>query len=115
MRGRTPRDLLTPAVLHILMALATRPLHGLGIKDQVEERTEGRLRLGAGTLYEAIHRMEADGWIVEDPDHPDAAGKRRVYRLAPLGRERMEEELRRLDSVVRYARDHELLPDGGAP
>lgn len=114
-RRRTPRDLLTPAALHILMAVASRPLHGLGIKDDVEERTGGRLRLGPGTLYEAIHRMEADGWIAEVRDHPDAEGKRRVYRLTPAGRRRMEEELRRLEAVVRYARDHALLPDRGAP
>ena len=115
MGGKTPRDLLTPAALHILMALASGPRHGLGIKDDVEERTDGRLRLGAGTLYEAIHRMAADGWISEDPDHPEAEGRRRVYRLTSVGRKRMEEELRRLDEVVRYARDHELLPERGAP
>lgn len=112
-RESTPRELLTPAALHILMALASRPLHGLGIKDDVEERTAGRLRLGPGTLYEAIHRMEADGWIEEVHDHPDAEGRRRVYRLSAAGRERMQEELRRLDAVVRYARDHALLPDEG--
>lgn len=114
-KGRkTPRDLLTPATLHILMAVARRPLHGLAIKDDVEERTGGRLRLGPGTLYEAIHRMEADGWIVEAPDHPDAEGKRRVYRITPTGRERMEDELRRLDAVVRFARENMLLGEGEA-
>ena len=110
-RKRTPRDLLTPAALHILMALARQDLHGMAVKDDVEGRTGGRLRLGPGTLYEAIHRMEADGWIAEVPDHPAAEGKRRVYRITAAGRRVMEEELRRLAAVVRFARDEDLLPE----
>lgn len=113
-RKKTPRDLLTPAALHILLALARGELHGMAVKDDVEARTGGRLRLGPGTLYEAIHRMEADGWISEVTAHPDAAGKRRVYRITPAGRRVMEDELRRLDAVVRFARDHALLPEGEA-
>lgn len=110
-RKRTPRELPTPAALHILLALARRDLHGLAIKDDVEARTGGRLRLGPGTLYEAVHRLEGAGWIVEVPDHPDAEGKRRIYRITDRGRGVMEDELRRLDAVVRFARDHALLPE----
>lgn len=108
---------MTPATLHILLALAREDLHGYGIKRDVEDRTEGRLRLGPGTLYEAVHRLEADGWIeeVEGPEETD--GKRKVYRLRPEGRAAMEDELRRLASIVAYARDERLLPgrmpDGG--
>jgi DNA-binding PadR family transcriptional regulator len=49
----------------MLMALAREDLHGYGTKQKVEARTRGRLRLGPGTLYEGIHRMEAAGWIRE--------------------------------------------------
>ncbi|MDH3223994.1 MAG: helix-turn-helix transcriptional regulator, partial [Gemmatimonadota bacterium] len=63
--ARTPRDLLTPAALHILMALSREDRHGYGIKKAVEEQTAGRMRLGPGTLYEGIHRMESSGWIEE--------------------------------------------------
>lgn len=110
MTRRTPRDLLTPAALHMLMALAREDLHGYGIKHDVEERTEGRLRLGPGTLYEAIHRMEADGWI-EEVTGPGDDAKRKYYHLTEAGRAVMEEELRRLDRILRFARQEALLPD----
>jgi DNA-binding PadR family transcriptional regulator len=110
-RIRSPRELLTPAALHMLMVLAREDLHGYGIKQEVETRTDGRLRLGPGTLYEGIHRMEAAGWIRETGASDDPSGKRRVYRLTPSGRRVMEEELERLAEVVRFARAEELLPE----
>jgi DNA-binding PadR family transcriptional regulator len=106
---KTPRDLLTPAALHMLLALARGDLHGLGIKQDVEARTGGKLRLGPGTLYEAIHRMEADGWITEIPDAEDA--RRKVYRLTRRGRAVMLDEVRRLDEIVRFATDEVLSAD----
>ena len=62
---KNPRDLLTPAALHILLSMATEDLHGYAIKRAIAERTGGALSLGPGTLYEAIHRMAGDGWITE--------------------------------------------------
>ena len=109
-RTRSPRELLTPAALHMLMALAREDLHGYGIKQKVEARTAGRLRLGPGTLYEGIHRMEAAGWIRE-MDAPGDPSTRKVYRLTLVGRRVMEEELERLAEVVRVARSEELLPE----
>lgn len=103
--GKTPSDLLTPAVLHILLALASEDLHGYGIQSSVEERTGGRLRLGPGTLYEAIHRLDADGWIEELP----GGGRKRVYRLTGVGRAAMQQELRRLEEIVEGARQAHLL------
>jgi DNA-binding PadR family transcriptional regulator len=105
-KTRNPRDLLTPAALHILISLAEDDLHGYAIKHAVEERTGGRLSLGPGTLYEAIHRMAADDWIVELP----AAGRRRVYQLTADGKRVLDEELKRLDEIVSYARDADLMP-----
>jgi DNA-binding PadR family transcriptional regulator len=103
---RNPSDLLTPAALQILLSLAAGELHGYGIKRDVEERTGGGMVLGPGTLYEAIHRMEAGGWI-EEVEGGDA--RRRVYRLTPSGRRVLDDELRRLDAIVRYARAEELI------
>jgi DNA-binding PadR family transcriptional regulator len=105
-RQRNPRDLLTPAALHILITLASEDLHGYGIKHAVEERTEGRLSLGPGTLYEAIHRMAADGWISE----VESAGRRRVYRITRVGKGILNDELERLDAIVTHARGADLLP-----
>lgn len=110
-KTRNPSDLLTPAALHILLSLAASDLHGYGIKRDVEERTEGSLVLGPGTLYEAIHRMEADGWI-EEVVGDDA--RRRVYRLTSAGRRVLDDELRRLEAIVRYAEAERLLGGEGA-
>lgn len=104
---QTPSDLLTPAVLHILLALAGEDLHGYGIQSSVEERTGGRLRLGPGTLYEAIHRLDDDGWIEELP----GGGRKRVYRLTEAGRAAMRQELRRMEEIVEGARRADLLED----
>lgn len=102
---RSPRDLLTPAALHILLTLSQGERHGLGIKAAVEERTGGRLRLGPGTLYEAVHRMHDDGWIEE----LEASGRRRVYTLTPEGRTVLRDELARLRDIVEFARSADLI------
>jgi DNA-binding PadR family transcriptional regulator len=110
---RNPRELLTPGVLHILLSLAEGPRHGYGIQRDVFERTEGALRLGAGTLYEAIHRMKRSRWIEssgrEDPKRGGAP--RKMYRLTREGRRRLKDELSRMDALVRYARAREFLAD----
>ena len=103
---RNPRDLLTPAALHILLSLAQDDLHGYAIKHAVEDRTDGRMSLGPGTLYEAVHRMAADGWIAE----VQGGGRRRVYRITRTGRHVLDDELQRLEQIVAYARGADLLP-----
>ena len=62
---------MTTRTLQILLALAEGPLHGYGIRQAVEERTEGDVRLGSGTLYEAIHRLLGDSRIEEVPAPDD--------------------------------------------
>lgn len=103
---QNPRDLLTPAALHILLSLAEEELHGYAIKHAVEDRTDGRMSLGPGTLYEAVHRMAADGWIAE----VQGDGRRRVYRITRTGRHVLDDELQRLEQIVAYARGADLLP-----
>lgn len=105
-RPANPRDLPTPAALHILLSLASEELHGYAIKRAVEERTDGELTLGPGTLYEAIHRMAADGWIEE----VGAGGRRRVYRITGTGRRVLDDELERLEKILAQARGSKLLP-----
>ena len=107
---------MTTRTLQILLALAEGPLHGYGIKQSVEDRTKGAVRLGSGTLYEAVHRLVEQGRIEEVPApsaEPSSGGPpRRFYALTPAGREALSEELRRMDHVVRYARTRDLLPEG---
>ncbi len=112
---RTPRSLLTPAALHILMSLAEGERHGYGIKREVEERTDGSLSLGPGTLYEAIHRMLGSGWIeeAEGTGAPSRGRPRRSYRITDEGRRQMEAELSRLRDIVRYAQRRDLMPETG--
>jgi DNA-binding PadR family transcriptional regulator len=107
-RNTNPRELLTPAGLHILLSLAEGPRHGYGIKLDVEERTAGSLTLGPGTLYEAIHRMERGGWIQR---RPGSDPRRVTYRLTAAGRKRMQVELERLEEIVEFARARELLSE----
>lgn len=107
-RQRTPRELMTPAALHILLTLAQGEAHGYAIKTAVEERTGGALVLGPATLYEAIHRMREQEWITEVPTE----GRRRVYRLSPTGRRALQAELRRLGQIVDFARDADILEAG---
>jgi DNA-binding PadR family transcriptional regulator len=78
------RHPLSLSVVHILLALADGARHGYAIKQAVEERSEGEIRLGPGTLYEAIQRLEDAGYIEEtgaaDAPENGQAAQRRYYR-----------------------------------
>jgi len=105
---------LTPAVFHILLALAEGERHGYAIMREVAEQTAGQMRLGPGTLYGSIRRMLADGLIEESEARPDPAlddERRRYYRLTPFGRRVAEAEAARLQALTQAARARGLLPD----
>lgn len=98
---------LRPAFLHLLLSLAQAPAHGYGLKQDVESRTRGSIRIGPGTLYESIQRMLDRGFIVESeaPDGaPADARNRRYYTITPFGRRVLQAQLERLDSILTYAR-----------
>lgn len=107
---------MTKRTLQILLALLDGPLHGYGIKQAVEDRTEGSVRLGSGTLYEAINRLVESGDIEEvraPPSEPASGGPpRRFYALTVEGRSALADEIRHLDSMVAYAKDRDLLSRG---
>ncbi|HSH75063.1 MAG TPA: PadR family transcriptional regulator [Longimicrobiales bacterium] len=96
---------LTPAAFHILVSLTDADLHGYAIKRDVEARTGGVVRLGAGTLYHAIGSLGKRGLVEEtDPPEPDAgSSRRRFYRITRLGRRVLELEVQRLAADVEYA------------
>ena len=108
-----PAPLLTPAVFHILLALADGESHGYGIMQDVERFTNGETRLGPGTLYRSIQRMLVDGLIEElsialhDETDED---RRRYYRLTPKGLSVATREAQRLADLVDAARHRDLLP-----
>jgi DNA-binding PadR family transcriptional regulator len=114
MAGRDPEELLplTPAVFHILLALADGERHGYGVIKEVDARTEGRVRLGPGTLYGSIKRMLAEGMIEESGERPDPElddERRRYYRLTKFGRRVAVAEAERLSRLVSSARAKRLL------
>jgi DNA-binding PadR family transcriptional regulator len=103
---------LTPVVLHILLALADerQGKHGYAIAREVEEVTDGQVRMGAGTLYGSIQRMLDAALIEERRTRAQGDERRRYYKITPFGRRVLELELARLAEVVAIARRKQLLP-----
>lgn len=105
-------DALTPAVFHILLALADQDRHGYGIMLEVAARTSDEVVMGPGTLYGTLKRMLEAGLIAEcgervDPDLNDE--RRRYYRITRQGRRTARAEAERLQALVRMARSKALL------
>lgn len=105
---------LPSATFHVLMAVAEDARHGYGIIQDVEERTDGDLRLSPGTLYRTLQRLVERGLIVEtagrpDPEEDDA--RRRYYRITPFGARVARAEAARLTRLVRLAHDTGLAPE----
>lgn len=106
-----PGQPLTPAVFHILLALADGDKHGYGIMKDVETQTLGKIKLGPGTLYGTIKRLLAADLIVEVDERPDPElddERRRYYRLTAQGRKLAVEENKRLAQAVNVARTKRL-------
>ena len=98
---------LPTAVFHILIALADRDRHGYSIMQDVASRTDGAVRLSAGTLYSSIRRMLEQGLIEELHESPDPSStdeRRRYYRLTRDGRETARKEMARMSSLLTQAR-----------
>ena len=108
----TTADPPRPAVFHILVALARRDLHGLGIAEAVDQATDGSTRLGPGTLYRSLKEMTAAGLIREvSAPEGEEDPRRRFYAITESGRDVALAEARRLARIVDVARDSLALPD----
>src|SRR5262249_30926834 len=103
---------LPAATFHILLALADEERHGYAIIQDVEARTDGELRLSAGTLYRSIARMVEQGLIAEVARRRSIADdeRRRYYRLTPFGTAVARAEMRRLAQLLRLARERGVTP-----
>jgi DNA-binding PadR family transcriptional regulator len=104
-------DMLTPAVFHILLALAHEERHGYGIMLDVAEQTGHGLQMGPGTLYGCLKRMLAADLIEESGERPDpdlgpgsGEERRRYYRITPLGRQTVRDEAQRLAKALAAAK-----------
>jgi DNA-binding PadR family transcriptional regulator len=108
-RRPDPADFLplTPAIAHILLALADQDRHGYAIMQEIERMTGGSVRMGPGTLYGTIKRMMASGLLEEADERPDPQmddERRRYYRATPLGRDVLSAETARMSTLVTTAR-----------
>lgn len=106
MANKKPKP-LTPAVLHILLALSTQERHGYGIMKQVITDSQGKVKMGPGTLYGSIGRMIEAGLIRESDKKvdPEMDDERRVYyRITGVGQKALSAELERYRGVVAVAR-----------
>jgi DNA-binding PadR family transcriptional regulator len=97
----------------ILVSLADRARHGYAVMQDMQERTDGALRLSPSSLYASIRRLLEQGLIEELAERPDPANddeRRRYYRLTRIGRAVAAAEARRLERLLRDARATGLLP-----
>ena len=103
---------LTPAVFHILLALASGDKHGYEIMKQVRHDSSGKVKMGNGTLYGSIKRMLADGLIDDAGDNVDPNGddeRRHYYQLTDLGRQALNAEVQRYHELVTLINQRGLL------
>jgi DNA-binding PadR family transcriptional regulator len=104
---------LTPAMFHVLVALADGETHGYAIMKEVERLTDGAVRLSTGTLYGIIKRLLAEGLIKEAMTGSDQ--RRRRYELTRFGGEVARAEASRLEQTLALARRKALFSCGSSP
>ena len=114
MTDKDPRSFLplTPLAFHALLAMADGERHGYAIIREVDERTDGLIKLRTGTLYTLLQRL-LDETLIEESDARPAAeeddSRRKYYRLTTMGRAVVEAEARRLETLLSDARRKQVL------
>src|SRR5437667_8392142 len=109
---------LTPAVFHVLLALAEGERHGYAIMREVAESTHGRIKMGPGTLYGTVKRLLEARLIEESDERPDPEmddERRRYYRLAGLGQRVLKAEALRYAEMAEVARRKGLIGKRAKP
>jgi DNA-binding PadR family transcriptional regulator len=98
---------LSPAALHILLSLAAEERHGYGIMQDVARQSDGRYKLGPGTLYDNLQKLMKERLVEESQNSSTGAeSRRRYYRLTKLGRGILSTEITRLEAAIREAKLH---------
>lgn len=101
MRDNVKGGALTEVTFFILLSLYT-PNHGYGIMQFVEEKTQGRLVLGAGSLYGAINTLQDRNWITPVDD---GKGRKKEYVITTTGKEIADMEIKRLKDLISIAEE----------
>jgi len=98
---------LSPAALHILLALSGEDRHGYGIMQEIARQSEGKYKPGPGTLYDNLQKLLNQSLLEEiERRRADADERRRYYRLTRFGRRVLAAEVERLEGVVRAAKSN---------
>ncbi len=102
---------LSPAMLHLLLALAGQDLHGYGIMQEISRQSDGKYKLGPGSLYDNLQKAICRNWVM-DLGHRagDDDPRRRYYRLASPGAAILASEMVRLETVIRDGRARLRIP-----
>jgi DNA-binding PadR family transcriptional regulator len=104
---------LTPAVVHVLLALAGGERHGYAILKDVQRQSSSQIRFGPGTIYGTLQRLMEAGWVQETEAPASASDpRRRYYKLTRGGREALRAEVDRLGALLAVARTHRIEPRG---
>lgn len=103
---------LSPATLHVLLALTDGPLHGYGIMLEAARQAGGQYKIGPGTLYDNLKKLLASAMVEESqPENPET-GARRMFQITQFGLQVLAGEVERLSGVLRHARRSIRLAEG---
>lgn len=95
---------LTEAFYYILLSLCPGPAHGYGIMQDIERMSEGRVRVGAGTLYTALNSLLGKKWIENAPTPDSTDARRKMYAITEAGRQAVDAEMNRLEELLMNGR-----------
>lgn len=104
---------MTPAVVHVMLALAGGERHGYAILKDVQRETGSEFSFGPGTIYSTLQRLMEAGWVEQVRAPADEVDvRRRYYRMTRIGREALREEIDRLGALLAAGRVHGFAPRG---
>lgn len=98
--ARKEFETLTPQMFYILVVLY-QPMHGYEIMNEITTITNDEIKVGAGTLYTLLSRFLSDGYI----ELVDEVDRKKIYQITSLGKEKLQEEKRRIELQIRILND----------
>ena len=109
--GKDSQPRITPAFFFLLLTLVDGGKHGYAMAQEVEDRSDGSITLGPGSLYWSLSRLAETGLIEQTraPEDSSQKGRRRYYRLSETGRAVLEREAETLSRVLTFARDKHVI------